>query len=186
MSKINRKKLEEWEPKSKSQVRRKAHMMEAVGAAPYMPTKAKTSEWETPPEIFDPLNEEFNFQLDAAASKENTKCLCYSTDGINEPWGSGPVWLNPPYDAKNLAKFTLKALRETQENGTTVVMLVPAKTDQPWWHLLWANKDVDPVSIEYRWIRGRVRFVGARHSAPFPSVVIVIKSTKPTEFGTYC
>ena len=144
---------------------------------PYMPVKAKTSEWGTPPEIFDPLNEEFHFTLDAAASAENAKCKKYFTkeqDGIEQSWAGHTVWLNPPYDAKSLNEFTLKVIYEAKENSVTTVMLAPCKTDQSWWHNL-VIRDPVTISLEIRWIEGRVKFVGAKHSAPFPSVIVIVR-----------
>ena len=45
--------------------------------------------WSTPPKIFNRLDEEFNFTLDAAASKENAKCEKYYTkedNGLKQSW----------------------------------------------------------------------------------------------------
>lgn len=47
-------------------------------------------EWETPQEVFDALNSEFHFTLDAAATKENAKCERYFTkteNGLKQSWG---------------------------------------------------------------------------------------------------
>lgn len=47
-------------------------------------------EWETPQDVFDELNAEFHFSLDAAATEENAKCERYYTkaeDGLKMPWG---------------------------------------------------------------------------------------------------
>lgn len=49
-------------------------------------------EWETPQDVFDELNAEFHFSLDAAATEENAKCERYYTkaeDGLKMPWGGG-------------------------------------------------------------------------------------------------
>jgi hypothetical protein len=56
------------------------------------------------------------------------------------------------------------------KDGTTeiVVMLLPARTDTRWWHE-WVMKG------EVRFIRGRLKFGGAKNSAPFPSVIVVFK-----------
>jgi len=45
--------------------------------------------WSTPPEIFNRLDEEFNFTLDAAASQENAKCDKFYTkkdNGLEKSW----------------------------------------------------------------------------------------------------
>lgn len=46
--------------------------------------------WETPQKLFDELDAEFHFTLDAAASDENHKCARYFTqndDGLRRNWG---------------------------------------------------------------------------------------------------
>ena len=143
---------------------------------PYMPTKAKTVEHGTPPEIFDPLNDEFNFTLDAAASDENALCDNYYTvdeDGSVQDWTGHTVWCNPGYDAASLKAFVQCAMRHVVL-GVTTVFLVPCKTDQEWFHLLWDRYRVGEWRVEFRWVKGRVKFVGNKDSAPFPVVVIVV------------
>ena len=46
-------------------------------------------DWETPPEFFSALNEEFRFTLDVCALPETAKCPRYYTpedDGLSRPW----------------------------------------------------------------------------------------------------
>lgn len=50
----------------------------------------KSDEWETPQYLFDKLDAEFKFTLDACASEENHKCVWYYTkaeDGLSQNWG---------------------------------------------------------------------------------------------------
>lgn len=49
----------------------------------------------------------------------------------------------------------------------TVVALLPARTDTRWWH------DCVMKAKEIRFIKGRLRFDGHKHNAPFPSAVVV-------------
>jgi len=42
-------------------------------------TSSDSIQWGTPPELFNPLNDIWDFTLDAAASHENAKCLKYCT-----------------------------------------------------------------------------------------------------------
>ena len=47
--------------------------------------------WETPRALFEQLDAEFHFTLDAAASDENHKCGRYFTekeDGLRQNWGA--------------------------------------------------------------------------------------------------
>ena len=57
--------------------------------------------WETPQKLFDELDAEFHFTLDAAASDENHKCARYFTqsdDGLRQNWEGETVqedaWLD--------------------------------------------------------------------------------------------
>lgn len=123
-------------------------------------------DWETPQFLFDKLNQEFNFNMDVAASENNAKCpIFYSkeNDGLKKPW-YGVCWCNPPY-GREIGKWVKKAA----ESRATVVMLLPARTDTRWFHEYILGK------AEIRYIRGRVKFVGATNSAPFPSMVVIFR-----------
>jgi len=127
-------------------------------------------DWETPQDFFDALDAEFGFTLDAAASSHNAKCARYWTeedDALVQRW-KGIVWCNPPY-GRVVSDFVKKGFEEAQK-GATVVMLLPARTDTRWWHD-WVMK-----AAEIRLVRGRLRFVGAKSSAPFPSAVAVFRA----------
>ena len=133
-----------------------------------------TSEWETPQWLFDALAAEFDFTLDPCATHESAKCAKHFTreeDGLSRNWQDHTVFMNPPY-GREIARWMRKAY-ESSRSGATVVCLVPARTDTAWWHR-WAMKG------EIRLLRGRIRFVGGRHSAPFPSAVVVFR---PPAFG---
>ena len=133
---------------------------------------SNTCEWETPQQLFDDLNAEFRFTLDACATAENAKCAAYYTreqDGLKQKWG-GTVWCNPPY-GKGIIQWVKKAYAETQ-NGVTTVMLLPARTDTQWFH------DYVLPSAELRFIRGRLKFGGGKDTAPFPSIVCIFRGNK--------
>jgi phage N-6-adenine-methyltransferase len=127
--------------------------------------KGVRQDWETPDELFNPLNDEFHFTLDVAASPENAKCSTYYTeenDGLLKEW-SGVCWMNPPFD--NKTKWIKKAYQEAQK-GATVVCLVPARTNTNWWHDICMKGEV-------RFIRGRPKFKGAKHGLPNPLAIVV-------------
>jgi len=51
---------------------------------------SKSDEWATPDALFQELDNEFHFDLDACASDENHKCEKYFTiadDGLSKNWG---------------------------------------------------------------------------------------------------
>lgn len=132
---------------------------------------SKTDMWETPQDFFDELNDEFSFTLDVAASDHNAKCYHYYTkheDGLKMPW-HGVVWCNPPY-GREIGKWVKKAYFEAIL-GTTVVMLIPARTDTKWFH------DYILGKAEVRFIRGRLKFGGSKNSAPFPSMVVIFRKS---------
>ena len=133
---------------------------------------SKKQDWVTPNWLFAKLDEEFHFDLDAAASDSNHKCDRYFTekdDGLKQKWG-GSVWVNPPYN-KGLKKWVRKAYEESLA-GSIVVMLIPARTETDYWHEYIFGK------AEIRFIHGRIRFLyedgsTAAVNAPFPSAVVI-------------
>ena len=139
----------------------------------YMPP-AERQDWETPQALFDQLHKEFPFTLDVCATQANAKCLSYYTsESLSRPWHceSGGWWCNPPY-GRGLDQWIAKGVSE--RHG---VMLVPARTDTRWFHdHLWDQDNHQPSpNNELRFLKGRLRFVGASASAPFPSLVIIIR-----------
>lgn len=56
--------------------------------------------WRSPPEIFEPLNERFNFRYDMAAADHNALCARYYTEqnsALGIEWPAAWKWCNPPY-----------------------------------------------------------------------------------------
>lgn len=117
---------------------------------------------ETPRKLWDPLNAEFHFTLDAAASVGNALCHRFYTldgfyhgtrkvttlDGLRGSWAGERVWCNPPFS--ELLEWTDKAWVE-QDHAISIVMLVPAnRTYANWWH-----KNVAPYvkkpGFDIRW-----------------------------------
>lgn len=136
--------------------------------------------WETPKKLFEELDREFHFTIDAAASHENHKCDKYYTadeNGLEQDWGGETVFCNPPYGRADTGRWTEKCYRESRKPGTTVVMLIPARTDRGSFH------DYILGKAEIRFIRGRLRFEiggepvldknGKPMPAPFPSMICI-------------
>lgn len=133
---------------------------------------SKKQDWETPTDFFKKYDDAFSFTLDACATPQNAKCGKYYTkedDGLTKDWGGNRVWCNPPY-GREISKWVKKASEEAQKPHTIVVMLLPARTDTAWFHDYILRK----ASIQF--IRGRIKFVGATTSAPFPSMVVTFAS----------
>jgi phage N-6-adenine-methyltransferase len=127
-----------------------------------------TDLWPTPQSTFDALDREFGFETDVCAIASNAKCGHYFSpemDGLAQDW-RGVCWMNPPY-GRSISKWMRKAY-ESSLQGSTVVCLVPARTDTAWWH--------DYAMLgEIRFIRGRLQFNGVK-DAPFPSAVVVFSA----------
>lgn len=77
--------------------------------------------------------------------------------------------MNPPY-GREIGKWVRKAY-ESSLGGTTVVCLLPARTDTRWWHDYCMKGEI-------RFIRGRLKFGGHKNSAPFPSAVVIFRGNK--------
>ena len=137
-------------------------------------------DWETPPTLFQTLDAEFHFDIDVCANQHNTKCsnwLGYSDggvfcDGLAHHWDGLTCWMNPPYGRISTAQWVKKAYDESQEHGATVVCLLPARTDTKWFHRYIYGK------AEIRFIKGRLKFVGAKHGAPFPSMIVIFRGER--------
>jgi len=131
-------------------------------------------DWETPQDFFDNLNNEFHFTLDPCASKYNHKCDKYFTtkeNGLDQDWSNNIVFCNPPYGRK-IYKWIEKAYNEFQKGNTTIVLLIPSRTDTKYFHDFLYNKR----NIELRFIKGRLRFSNSNSCAPFPSLVVIMKN----------
>ena len=122
--------------------------------------------WPTPQSNFNELAREFAFELDVCADKENTKCARFFTredDGLKQTWG-GYCWMNPPY-GREIGAWTRRCLEVAKFDGVEVIALVPARVDARWFRDCW-----DAVAICF--VYGRLRFLGAESSAPFPSALV--------------
>lgn len=134
---------------------------------------SKKMDYCTPQDFFDKLDQEFHFVLDAAATPKSAKCQRYYTpaeNGLEMPWDcGGAVFCNPPY-GRETGKWVRKAWEEAQK-GTTIVLLIPARTDTAYFH------DYIYGWAEIRFVRGRLRFTDeegkAYQAAPFPSMVVI-------------
>ena len=128
---------------------------------------AERTDWRTPQDFFDLLHKEFQFTVDAAATPENAMLPRYWTkadDALTQDWSGERVWCNPPYGAEARPFIEKAAMYEAE----IAVLLVPARPDTAVW-----QEVIFPMAREIRFVRGRLRFEGAPHSAPFPSAVLV-------------
>jgi hypothetical protein len=75
-----------------------------------------------------------------------------------------PGVMNPPY-GREIGKWVKKAFEEAQRNSELVVCLLPARTDTQWWHEYCMRGQI-------AFIKGRLKFGGAKNSAPSPSALV--------------
>ena len=146
--------------------------------------KGVKMDWNTPKPLFDKLNEEFHFQMDAATCDHNPMGTSYYYTNHGEKVGAkwkNPTWVNPPYSAKNIKVWLKKAVEE-QEKGVTSVFLLPSRTGTNWFHdFIYQKPDV-----ELRLLKGRLKFdycklcypdlnpyKGSTPTAPFDSLIAI-------------
>ena len=134
---------------------------------------SNSNEWATPDYIYKPLNSRFRFTLDPCCTVETAKCGKFFTiaeDGLKQNWGGERVFVNPPY-GRQIGKWIEKSFIESEKPNTTVVMLIPARTDTKAW------VDYCQCANEIIFIAGRVKFINKGQvkpaSAPFPSAIVV-------------
>jgi phage N-6-adenine-methyltransferase len=138
---------------------------------------SERQDWETPDDLFKLYDDEFHFTLDAAASETNKRCSKFfskENSAMDNIWGAEVVWLNPPYGGtkSNSLQAWIKKSLEQSLLGSTVVMLIPARTNTNWFH------DVCLKYGEVRFIKGRPKFKGCIHGLPQPLCVVIFRPSK--------
>ena len=130
--------------------------------------------WETPRELADQLHAALGrFDLDPCAGSRDQKSSTVSArvrlteedDGLHAPW-HGLVFVNPPY-GRSIPLWVKKCAAEAEKDETTVIGLMPARTDTRWWH------DFIGQRTATCFLRGRLKFGDGRKDAPFASAIVV-------------
>ncbi|MBC8548280.1 MAG: hypothetical protein H8D23_01390 [Candidatus Brocadiales bacterium] len=122
----------------------------------YMP-KSKNQEHLTPDRVFELIQEKWDLRKeqfnDPCPAGTPYKAPCF----FNGLYGKWDRWnfVNPPFEVKTLRKFYEKA-KEQMMIMNQSIMLLPAKTDQDWFH------DIIKRQYEIKWIEGRLKFKGAK------------------------
>lgn len=139
--------------------------------------------WQTPAAVLNPvrcLGGNY-IALDPCTTPDNpcnaAAFFTPAVDGLAQDWSAhgGPIYVNPPY-GRALPPWVAKCHDEA-DRGCEIVLLIPARTDTRWWqdHIVSA----DALCF---W-RGRLKFVGAKDAAPFPSA-LVYWGPRPLAFMT--
>lgn len=77
------------------------------------------------------------------------------------------MFCNPPYS--EIGRWVEKAFYEGQKDNTTVVLLIPSRTDTRYFHNFIYGRS------EIRFIKGRLKFGQAKNNAPFPSMIVIFR-----------
>jgi len=103
--------------------------------------------YATPPELYNELNKEFNFDFDPCPYNEKE----IINDGLKIEWGNSN-FVNPPYSQKLKEAFVEKAIEESKK-GKTCVLLIPVSTSTKLFH-----EHIKPNAKEIRFLKGRIKF----------------------------
>jgi len=116
--------------------------------------------WQTPKALFHTLDQEFDFDADICASKNNNLKGTYFNEeksALTNEWDKYSVYksafMNPPYSQTEL--FLNRAAEQAKKHNITVVALVNANTDTKWF------AECAKSSNEIRLISGRVGFISS-------------------------
>jgi hypothetical protein len=128
--------------------------------------RSQRGDWRTPPDVVDVVREALGGAIDLDPCASSTPGAIPLADvnapevldGLSMPW-AGRVYVNPPFG--ELAAWSAKCAEEAKR-GAEVILLLPARTDTAYWH-----DHLGSASLICFW-RGRMKFVGAPASCPFP------------------
>ncbi len=131
--------------------------------------------WATPPELYAKLNQEFSFDFDPCPLCETE--IEPNKDGLKIEWGKSN-FINPPYSRGLKEAFVKKAVEQSQQ-GKTCVLLLPVSTSTKLFHEI-----IQPNAKEIRFLKGRVKFLGINtkgeyvdNKAPMhDSMIVVLKN----------
>ena len=126
--------------------------------------RMKDPSWRTPQGLWDQLHAEYRFDLDAAASLDNTKRSWFfdgstpARDGLKSPWLAADghparVWCNPPYNPRGEIERWLRKGLDELSRGVFSVFLVPMSSSVGWF-----NDLVVPYA-EWHTFRPRIAFI---------------------------
>ena len=133
-------------------------------------------DWETPQELFDTLNKQYNFEFDCCATINNTKCESYCRDFLKQESIKQTAWMNPPFSK---AKEMFKQFFEVVTKGVAIYRCDNLET-KIWQEIILPNCD---------WIfipKGRTAYEYRPHlrggkGSRFPSALIGKEVQPPTE-----
>lgn len=127
-------------------------------------------DWRTPANVLELVRQVGPIGLDPCSGPgsivgaKTEWSLENGDDGLANSWaGHGLVYVNCPY-GREIVQWVDKCDREGSGIDCEIIALLPARTDAKWFQRLWYAQAL------CFW-KGRIRFLGAPASAPFPSVI---------------
>jgi DNA N-6-adenine-methyltransferase (Dam) len=113
-----------------------------------------TSEWYTPPYVFEALG--CRFDVDVASPGCDVVPWVPAIrhivrDSMITDWGDGFAWMNPPFGGRNAL---IPWLQKFVDHGNGVA-LVPDRTSAPWWQAFAPQMDA------LLFVAPKIRFIGA-------------------------
>ena len=140
----------------------------------------------TPGYVLEPVREALgSIELDPCTEPDNPTGAAHfytaATDGAEEPWGAGTIYVNPPY-SKARERWVARCI-EAAAAGSRVVLLMPSHTDTRLFH-----RAIQTAS-HVVFIKGRVKFGVLRENrrqeaASHPSCLIAWNLTDPGPMAT--
>lgn len=129
-----------------------------------------TGKHSTPTDLYAALDAEFRFTLDPCPMDDGERIM--EQDGLARSWSGERVYCNPPY-GRHVDRWLEKA-----KEASLAVYLLPARTDTAWFHdyVLGKRGFRTNHADEVRFVRGRLKFSGAKYNAPFPNVILVYRN----------
>lgn len=135
----------------------------------------------TPAYVLEPVREALSgIELDPCTEPDNPTGAVHfytaATDGAEEPWDAGTIYVNPPY-SKARERWVARCI-EAAAAGSRVVLLMPSHTDTRLFH-----RAIETAS-HVVFIKGRVKFGVLRENrrqeaASHPSCLIAWNLTNP-------
>lgn len=154
-------------------------------------------EYSTPRWLYKVLDSIFRFEIDLCAKKKNAKCKKFYSlkrNAFEKKWNK-TSFCNPPYGSPQkpcvegcekktcvkrgfhldeswpgLIHWVTRGAIQSKKHGSTIVFLVPARTETKWFKIIW--KYASAICF----IEGRLIFNEDDEnmtSAPFPSAIVV-------------
>ncbi len=139
-------------------------------------SNSKSIEWLTPPELLYSLG---TFDLDPCSPIKRPwdtakKHYTVKDDGLSQDWGSGRVWLNPPF-----GRQSVKWMERMAQHNNGIALLAARTETKMFFEFVW------PIASGILFVEGRPHFHyqnGKR--APFNSgAPICLISYGPSNYG---